>query len=63
MAGQAVSLVGNSAVQFALMWHLTVTTGSAATLELAGLAGFLPSAVLSPVAGIVADRYSRKLVI
>lgn len=62
MAGQAVSMIGSSAVQFSLMWHLTVTTGSATTLGLAGLAGFLPSAILSPLSGIIADRYNRKLV-
>ncbi|WP_085830621.1 MFS transporter [Collinsella vaginalis] len=62
MAGQGISLIGSSAVQFALIWHLTVTTGSASTLGLAGMVGFLPQALLSPIAGIVADRYNRKII-
>lgn len=60
MAGQAVSLVGSSAVQFALVWTVAIQTGSAAAMGMAGLAGFLPAALLAPVAGVVADRYNRK---
>ncbi len=61
--GQFFSLLSSSAVQFALIWHLTDTTnGSALVLTLAGLAGFLPQALIGPFAGAVADRYSRKTV-
>ncbi|MDY5003115.1 MAG: hypothetical protein SO057_03110 [Atopobiaceae bacterium] len=62
LAGQAVSQVGSSAVQFALIWHLAQQTGSPSAMGLAGLAAYLPGALLSPVAGIVADRHSRKRV-
>ena len=62
LAGQAVSQVGSSAVQFALVWYLAQATASPAAMGVAGLAAFLPGAVLSPVAGIVADRHNRKLV-
>ena len=62
LAGQAISQAGSSAVQFALIWHLAQQTGSPSAMGLAGLAAYLPGALLSPVAGIVADRYSRKRV-
>ena len=62
LAGQAVSQAGSSAVQFALIWHLAQQTGSPSAMGLAGLAAYLPGALLSPVAGIVADRHSRKRV-
>lgn len=62
IAGQAVSQVGSSAVQFALIWYLAQTTGSPSAMGLAGVAAFLPGALLSPVAGIVADRRNRKRV-
>ncbi|MGN9235221.1 MFS transporter [Atopobiaceae bacterium HCP3S3_D6] len=62
LAGQAVSQVGSSAVQFALVWYLAQATGSPAAMGLAGLAAFLPGALLSPVTGIVADRRNRKRV-
>jgi DHA3 family macrolide efflux protein-like MFS transporter len=62
-AGQAFSLFGSSLVQFALIWWLTVTTGSATVLAMATLAGMLPQIVLSPFAGVVVDRASRRLII
>lgn len=61
-SGQFVSQIGSSAVSFALMWWIASSTGSAAMLGLAGLIGFLPTALLGAFAGVVADRYSRKLV-
>jgi DHA3 family macrolide efflux protein-like MFS transporter len=60
--GQAFSLFGSSLVQFALIWWLTVTTGSATVLATAALIGMLPQIVLSPFAGVVVDRASRRLV-
>lgn len=60
LAGQAVSQVGSSAVQFALVWYLAQVTASPAAMGLASVAAFLPGALLSPVAGIVADRHNRK---
>lgn len=58
--GQAASLIGSSAVQFALIWWLAGETGSAVMMGFSGLAAFLPMALLSPVAGIAADRYDRR---
>jgi MFS transporter, DHA3 family, macrolide efflux protein len=61
--GQFFSLLSSAAVQFSIIWWLTDTTGgSSLILTLAGLAGFLPQAILGPVAGTITDRYSRKLV-
>ena len=45
-SGQAASLFGSQLVQFALIWWLTTTTGSATTLALASLMGLLPQVVL-----------------
>jgi DHA3 family macrolide efflux protein-like MFS transporter len=60
--GQAFSLLGSHLVQFALIWWLTKTTGSATVLATASLVGLLPQVLLSPVAGAVVDRWSRRLV-
>ena len=60
--GQLASMVGSSAVQFSLIWWISSETGSALMLGLSGLVAFVPATLLSPVAGIVADRYDRKLV-
>jgi DHA3 family macrolide efflux protein-like MFS transporter len=59
-AGQAFSIIGSSAVQFSILWWLTVETGSALTLTFAAIIGFLPQAIIGPFAGVLVDRYSRK---
>lgn len=59
--GQAVSLIGSSAVQFALIWWIASETNSPMMLGLSGLAAFLPTIIFSPLAGVLADRHSRKL--
>lgn len=59
--GQAFSLLGSSLVQFALIWWLTQTTGSATVLATASLAGLLPQVILGPFTGALVDRWSRRL--
>ncbi|MBQ6810766.1 MAG: MFS transporter [Firmicutes bacterium] len=61
-SGQMVSLIGSSAVQFALIWWITMETGSAVYLGLAAVINFLPATFLSPYAGIIADRFHRKYI-
>lgn len=59
--GQIFSILTSTMVQFAVIWHLTETTGSASVLMIAGLAAFLPQAVLGPFVGVWLDRWNRKL--
>lgn len=60
--GQAASLLGSELVQFALIWWLAKTGGSATTLAMAALVGLAPSVVLGPFAGVLIDRWSRRTV-
>ena len=60
--GQMASLIGSSAVQFSLIWWIASETGSPIMMGLSGLAAFLPATLLSPAAGIAADRYHRKYI-
>lgn len=60
-SGQALSLVGSALTQFVLLWWITDTTGSVSALATAGMAALLPQALLSPLGGTFADRYSRRL--
>lgn len=60
-SGQIFSILTSSMVQFAVIWHLTESTGSAAVLMIAGLAAFLPQAVLGPFVGVWLDRWNRKI--
>ncbi|MGD0817416.1 MAG: MFS transporter [Methanomassiliicoccales archaeon] len=59
-AGQAASLVGSQLVQFALVWYLTIQTGSATILAIASVAAMLPQILLSPIAGAYVDRWKRR---
>lgn len=63
LSGQTVSLIGSSAVQFALIWWLTSESKSAVMLSLAGLFAFLPQMILGPFVGVWLDRLTRKYVV
>lgn len=60
--GQAFSVLGSAAVQFAVIWWLTVQTESAVTLMLASIVSFLPNMLIGPFAGVWIDRYNRRTV-
>ncbi|MCP4541169.1 MAG: MFS transporter [Chloroflexi bacterium] len=60
--GQQLSLVGSGAAQFALIWYLTKTTGSATVLATSSLMGFLPTVFLGPFVGALVDRWNRRIV-
>jgi len=60
--GQAFSILSSSAVQFSIIWWITVQTSSALALTVASVVGLLPQAVLGPFAGVLIDRYNRKTI-
>ncbi len=60
--GQAFSILGSHLVGFAFVWYLTKQTGSATVLTLGTLVELLPSILISPFAGAIADRWNRKIV-
>ncbi|MEE9410675.1 MAG: MFS transporter [Candidatus Heimdallarchaeota archaeon] len=61
--GQLISLLGSSIIQFVLIWWVTVITADPVYLSLAAFIGFAPMIILTPLAGVLVDRYSRKLMI
>jgi DHA3 family macrolide efflux protein-like MFS transporter len=61
-SGQALSLLGSQLVQFALIWYLTVQTGSATVLATASLVGLVPYVVLGPIVGTLVDRWNRRVI-
>ena len=58
--GQAISIIGSQLVQFALIWYLTVQSGSATVLATASLVGLLPNVILGPFIGTLVDRWDRR---
>jgi len=57
---QAFSILGSQLVQFALIWHLTVKTGSATVLATASLVALLPGVIFGPFIGTLVDRLNRR---
>lgn len=58
--GQTLSLAGSQVTQFVLLWWIASTTGSTSALATAGIVGLLPQALLGPLGGVLADRFSRR---
>lgn len=58
--GQIIPLFGNAAVRFALPLYLLNLTGSSALYGTVMACAFIPSILLSPVGGIVADRVNKR---
>ncbi|HZI15280.1 MAG TPA: MFS transporter [Myxococcus sp.] len=63
LGSQALSLLGSTLVQYALLWQVTLQTRSSVMMTLYIVAGFLPTFLLSPFAGVWADRYDRRKLI
>ncbi len=60
-AGEMISAVGGGLTSFGLGVYVFNQTGSAASMALVTLLTFLPTLMLSVPAGVLADRYDRRL--
>ena len=59
--GEFVSSIGGGLTSFGLSVYVFQKTGSATSTALVALLAFLPVLLLSPIAGVLADRYDRCL--
>lgn len=62
-SGQLGSILGSSIVQFVLAWWITVETESALLLSLATFIAFVPTILLTPIAGVLIDKWKIKPII
>lgn len=60
LLGQIVSILGNAVLRFALSLYVLDLTGSAALFGGVLAASMLPTVLLSPVGGVLADRVPRQ---
>ncbi|MGN0346429.1 MAG: MFS transporter [Lachnospiraceae bacterium] len=60
-SGELVSTVGGGLTSFGLGVYVFSKTGSAGSMALVTLLGFLPTLLLSVPAGVLADRYDRRI--
>ena len=63
IAGQMISFVGSLLVQYAIFWYINLETKSGTILTIAIIVSFLPLLIFSPIAGVLADKMNRKLLI
>jgi len=61
--GQFVSSIGDNIHRVALVWWVYNVTGSPSLTGLLSLASMIPSIVLSPYMGVLADRWDRRRVV
>jgi MFS family permease len=61
--GQGVSLIGTWMQSIAMGWLVYRLTGSALLLGVVGFTAQIPILVLSPLAGVAADRYDRRKIL
>jgi len=60
-SGELVSAIGGGLTSFGLGVYVFQKTGSAGSMALVTLLAFLPTLLLSVPAGVIADRYDRRL--
>jgi DHA3 family macrolide efflux protein-like MFS transporter len=63
LCGQGMSLFGTALVQYAIVWHVVLKTGSGTILTVLVVTGSLPMFFISPFSGVWADRFNRKFLI
>jgi DHA3 family macrolide efflux protein-like MFS transporter len=56
---QYISLIGSQLVSFSVIWYLTEVEGRAIILSLATMANMIPMILVSPFAGVIADRRNK----
>lgn len=59
-AGQGISLIGTWMTQLATVWVVYQITNSALMLGLVGFISQIPSLILTPFGGLVAERFDRR---
>jgi DHA3 family macrolide efflux protein-like MFS transporter len=63
IGGQFISMFGSMLVQHAITWKITLDTKSGLLMTLFTCAALLPMVIVSPFAGVWADRYNHKKII
>src|SRR5512134_2355018 len=58
--GQAISLIGTWMQMVAMSWLVYRLSGSASMLGVIGFVSQVPTFVLAPFAGVLADRWNRQ---
>lgn len=63
LISQNLSIFGSSVVGFSIIWYITLETSSGTWITISTIAVLIPQVVISLWAGVIADRYNRKLIV
>ena len=63
LISQCINLFGSTLVQMAVVWYVTIQTSSGVWIAAFTVCSYLPQFLISFVAGVWADRHSRKKLI
>lgn len=63
MVSQGISLLGSSIVSLAVIWYVTLGTGSGSMVAGVTITTFLPQALVMLYGGVLADRYPPKWIV
>ena len=63
LVSQCITLFGSMIVQMAIIWYVTLKTSSGGWVAAFTICSYLPQFLISFVAGVWADKYSRKKLI
>lgn len=63
LISQCITLFGSTLVQMAIVWYVTIQTSSGVWVAAFTVCSYLPQFLISFVAGVWADRHSRKKLI
>ena len=63
LVSQCITLFGSTLVQMAVVWYVTLETGSGVWVSAVSVSSYLPQFLISFPGGVWADRYHRKRLI
>lgn len=63
LVSQCITLFGTTLVQMAIVWYVTLKTSSGTWIAAFTICSYLPQFLISFIGGVLADRYSRKILI
>ncbi|MDF2534545.1 MAG: major facilitator superfamily 1 [Bacillales bacterium] len=63
LTGIAITTFGSYIVMFAVIWYITLETKSGLMMTISTVCSTIPQLIISPIAGVWADRYDRKKII
>lgn len=63
MMSQGISLIGSSVVSLAMIWYVTLKTGSGMAVAGVTISTFIPQALVMLLGGVLADRYPPKYIV